>query len=111
MIRRRLFAPDRRQRGNVRSHITRPGVEALEVRRLLSGGADLAQDYGQLPLSFEANRGQTDPQVKFLARGGPHSLFLTPTEAVFVLTTRTQAEKNQLPLHVLLNSIPVLTDG
>jgi hypothetical protein len=25
--------------------------------------------YGKLPLSFEANRGQTDSQVKFLSRG------------------------------------------
>ncbi|HTA56525.1 MAG TPA: Ig-like domain-containing protein, partial [Candidatus Baltobacteraceae bacterium] len=36
-----------------------------------------------LPLFFEANRGQTDPQVKFLARSGGYSLFVTPTEAVF----------------------------
>src|SRR5438309_1496509 len=42
--------------------------------------------YGRLPLYFEANQGQTDPQVKFLARGGGHTLFLTPTEAVLVLT-------------------------
>src|SRR5438093_415074 len=42
--------------------------------------------YGRLPLYFEANQGQTDPQVRFLARGGGHTLFLTPTEAVLVLT-------------------------
>ena len=42
--------------------------------------------YGRLPLYFEANQGQTDPQVKFLARGGGQTLFLTPTEAVLVLT-------------------------
>ncbi len=41
--------------------------------------------YGRLPLSFEENRGQTDPQVKFLARGSDYSLFLTPTEAVLKL--------------------------
>ena len=29
----------------------------------------LATAYGKLPLSFEINRGQTDPQVKFLSRG------------------------------------------
>src|SRR5438876_3652164 len=38
--------------------------------------------YGKLPLSFEANRGQTDARVQFLARGHGYSLFLTPTEAV-----------------------------
>lgn len=37
------------------------------------------------PLSFEANQGQTDEQVKFLARGPGYQLFLTSTEAVMVL--------------------------
>ena len=35
------------------------------------------KNYGKLPLSFEANRGQTDPQVKFLTRGPGYSVFLT----------------------------------
>jgi len=38
--------------------------------------------YNHLPLSFEANRGQTDPQVKFLSHSGSYTLFLTATEAV-----------------------------
>jgi len=42
----------------------------------------LLKTYGKLPLSFEANQGQTDPQVQFLARGGGYTLFLTSTEAV-----------------------------
>ncbi len=37
---------------------------------------------GKLPLYFEANQGQTDPEVRFLARGVGYTLFLTPTEAV-----------------------------
>jgi plastocyanin len=41
--------------------------------------------YGKLPLHFEANQGQTDDQVKFLARGSGYGLFLTPTESVLVL--------------------------
>src|SRR5215213_409803 len=39
--------------------------------------------YGRLPLSFELNQGQTDPRVKFLARGQGYGLFLTDTEALF----------------------------
>ena len=35
------------------------------------------------PLSFEANMGQTDKNVRFMARGTGYSLFLTPTNAVF----------------------------
>jgi hypothetical protein len=43
------------------------------------------ETYGLIPLGFEANRGQTDPSVNFLARGAGYALFLKPTEAVFVL--------------------------
>ncbi len=45
----------------------------------------LAQNYGQLPLAFEPNQGQTDPQVQYLARGRGYSLFVTGQEAVLVL--------------------------
>jgi hypothetical protein len=51
--------------------------------------------YGHLPLSFEANQGQVDAQVKFLARGSGYTLFLTPTESVMVLQQReAPAEHN-----------------
>src|SRR6516165_7789814 len=66
----------------------RPRLESLETRDLLSGTAAneaVAQAYGQLPLSFEVNEGQTDAQVRFLARGQGYGLFLTPTEAVLGL--------------------------
>src|SRR5215472_9373099 len=36
--------------------------------------ARAVESYGKLPLSFEANQGQTDRQVKFLSRGGGYSL-------------------------------------
>jgi hypothetical protein len=39
--------------------------------------------YGNLPLSFEANQGQTDAEVRFLSRGSGYTLFLTGDEAVF----------------------------
>jgi len=38
-----------------------------------------------VPLSFEANQGQTDPAVNFLSRGDGYALFLTPDSAVFKL--------------------------
>jgi hypothetical protein len=47
--------------------------------------------YEKLPLGFEANRGQTDAQVKFLSKGSGYSLFLTSTQAVF----RLQKPANQ----------------
>ena len=45
----------------------------------------VGEAYGRLPLTFEPNRGQTDPRVAFVARGPGYTLFLTPTEAVFSL--------------------------
>ena len=47
--------------------------------------ARIAEAYGKLPLSFEANQGQTDSNVKFLSRGSGYSLFLTANEAVLSL--------------------------
>src|SRR5215831_17389767 len=68
----------------LRSWAYRPNVERLEKRELLDGnGINLA--YGQIPLSFEANHGQTEPQVNFLARGNGYAFFLTPTQAVLSL--------------------------
>src|SRR6266480_1633538 len=50
--------------------------------------ARLADSYGKVPLSFEANRGQTDPRVKFLSRGSGYTLFLTGDEAVLALRSQ-----------------------
>ena len=44
-----------------------------------------AADYGKLPLSFDANQGQADPQVRFTSRGNGYSLYLTPGEAILAL--------------------------
>jgi hypothetical protein len=48
--------------------------------------ARLQAAYGQFPLSFTANQGQTDAQVKFLSRGSGYSMFLTPTTSVMMLS-------------------------
>jgi hypothetical protein len=45
--------------------------------------AALLPGYGQAPLPFEPNVGQTDPQVRFLSHGPGFALFLTDTAAVF----------------------------
>jgi len=41
--------------------------------------------YGDIPLSFEANKGQTDPSVRFVSEGAGYTLFLTANEAVLSL--------------------------
>ena len=41
--------------------------------------------YGQLPLAFEANEGQTDSRVRYIARGTGFTLFVTDLETVLSL--------------------------
>src|SRR5262245_61049018 len=50
--------------------------------------ARIEQAYGKLPMRFEANEGQTDARVKFIARGAGYSVFLTGAEAVMRLHKR-----------------------
>jgi hypothetical protein len=57
----------------------------------------LAESYGKLPLSFEANQGQTDSRVKFLSHGAGYALFLTGDEAVLTLKKSSVAGR-QLPV-------------
>ena len=63
--------------------------------------ARINANYGKLPLSFEANAGQTDGRVKFTARGAGYGLFLTDDEAVLSLQKNAGGAKkgidNQLP--------------
>ncbi len=42
-------------------------------------------DFGKVPLSFEANRGQTDARVDYLSRGKGYTLLLTRDQAVLRL--------------------------
>lgn len=48
--------------------------------------AHVAQNYGRIPLSFEANQGQADKPVKFVSKGGGYSLLLTNSSAVLALS-------------------------
>ncbi|WP_420266126.1 SBBP repeat-containing protein [Candidatus Magnetominusculus dajiuhuensis] len=54
-----------------------------------------AQSYGKLPIAFEANEGQTDPKVKYTAKGQGYTLFLTPQEFVLGMAAHN-AEKDKI---------------
>lgn len=56
-----------------------------------------ADHFGRLPLSFEANLGQTDPQVRFLARGEGYALFFTGSGAVLSLPNRQSIRMELAP--------------
>jgi hypothetical protein len=57
-----------------------PGKPSSAAQRV-----SLNKEYGKLPLSFEANTGQTDTSVKYFARGSGYNVFFTAEEAVLVL--------------------------
>jgi len=82
----------------------RPIVPAEQTR--------VAANFGNLPLSFEPNQGQTDAQVKFLSRTSQYNLFLTPNEAVFTLPVKAAAKNPNRPAihtkHSQMNSEAVL---
>jgi len=59
--------------------------------------AALQATYGRLPLNFELNDGQTNGQVKALARGAGYTLFLTNAGATLALVKR-QAPSTQTGL-------------
>ena len=59
------------------------GLNSIEANKLSQPEVNKA--YGKLPMSFEANIGQADSNVKFRSRGTGYSLCLTATEAVLHL--------------------------
>src|SRR5262245_1243700 len=63
--------------------------------------ARLKQAYGKLPMLFEANQGQTDARVKFIARGAGYAVFLTENETVLQLRKGKSGNENQAESSVL----------
>lgn len=53
----------------------------------------IIESYARSPLSFEANRGQTAEQVKFVSRGPGYTLFLTNDEAVLALRDHSKVHQ------------------
>jgi len=54
-----------------------------------------------LPLAFEANQGQTDPEVKYMARGNGYQLYLTSSQAILKLVGqgRSASEVREMMLN------------
>jgi len=59
------------------------GSSALSAAR----SRRLSSAYGRLPMLFEANRGQSDPRVRFAARGNGYALALTERGPALSLVT------------------------
>jgi len=77
-----LAGPARLQRE--RSNAAGPRMSAS--RPTPAARARVQASYAVLPLAFEANEGQTDSQVKYMARGEGYKLFLTSSQAIIKLS-------------------------
>jgi hypothetical protein len=55
----------------------------------------LSAQFGALPLSFEVNQGQFDPDVRFRARADGYTVFVTPGAAMFVSRSPLPAPAHQ----------------
>src|SRR5262245_15736134 len=85
-----ILAPSRGQADsangvNTSSRLSRGGGVATDPGSMLAAQSPMVQFYANLPLSFEANQGQTDARAKFVSHGSGYTLFLTTNEAVFAL--------------------------
>jgi hypothetical protein len=82
-------------------------ASGVPTRTEASSSAVQWASYARLPLSFELNQGQTDPRVKFLARGAGYTLFLASDEAVLTLqpSATAVAGKGEKPAVVRLKLV------
>ena len=72
--------------------------------------ADLLESFGNIPLYFEANAGQVDDQVHYMARGQGYSLYLTGDEAVLALRQPGGDTGEVVQMQLLgVNPKPVIT--
>ena len=74
-----------------------------------------SQQFSQLPLAFELNRGQVDPQVKYLVHAGSFTAYLTPSGVIVGLhpqakDVRTQRASTPAPLRVAMQFIGANTE-
>jgi Beta-propeller repeat len=86
-----VFPPASRHNASVttaagsRAPLPQPATPAARGR--------IQASYAALPLAFEQNKGQTDAQVKYMARGNGYTLFLTASDAVFALRSPSAESK------------------
>lgn len=76
---------------NFLTRTSRPKPSATDEDRPTHGTGT----YQKAPLSFEANQGQADSSVKFLARGPGYKLSLTSDEAILSLNRKVPHDKNK----------------
>jgi hypothetical protein len=62
---------------------------AQTTNTAVGSNVTLSPNYGKVPLWFEANSGQADPQVRYYSRGSGYNMFFAPAEMVLALDLST----------------------
>ena len=90
---------------------TVPAQQPATARRPTTAMRDrIRAQYAALPLAFEANEGQTDARVKYMARGNGYKLFLTSSQAIMTLPARHRASQvRDMMMHKRQGSAAVRT--
>ena len=89
-----------------RAETKAPAEKISPLASVATARPALISSYGNLPLSFEKNEGQTDPRVKYLSRGPGYGLFLTEKGATLALQHPTC---KVAPTHSVFASSPCPT--
>ena len=84
-VSRPLFTAVHNELGKVKQSLSPESASVMNTTEKSATARQPGNGYGKLPIYFEPNLGQTDSQVKFIARGSGVTTFLTATEAVFAL--------------------------
>jgi hypothetical protein len=78
--------------------VTFRNIVITPAQELDNSKSQVQNDFYQLPLSFEANQGQADARVRFLARGLGYAVFLTDDEVVLTFQNRQPRKSVSNPL-------------
>src|SRR6266480_3536730 len=57
-----------------------------------AGQITVSENYGRIPLHFEANQGQAGEAVKYLSRGQGYTLYFGSTEVALALDASTNSQ-------------------
>ena len=103
MVRQKRFTSNRARPKSAQQRKTVLQLELLEARWLPSGTAS----YGQLPLAFEPNVGQTSAGIGYLARGPGYSVGLNASGAFIALENSSSSTSNLIDVRLVgANSAP-----
>lgn len=92
-------------RNSIRTRTAVTSKTEPENQLSIDAQKSIADNFGQIPLHFELNQGQTDSSVRFLSRSGNHTLLLKQNEAELVLPNRLESApgKKQMAQPDVLN--------